>query len=141
MSTDEHQTKSGLIAASVEKTKSKAEEYARDPQKARATVARGARLAHSLEQLALDCEAVVLCVSDTAAVDSRGRWNTHASLTRRKVPAMSSGASADSRSQMTERSIVASRPAATAASIDGTTRASTGSGQPEAQQAPLCRHA
>ena len=49
MSTDEHQTKSALIAASVEKTKSKAEEYARDPQKSMELLAEAAKKAKAKE--------------------------------------------------------------------------------------------
>jgi uncharacterized membrane protein YkvA (DUF1232 family) len=49
MSTDNHQTQNNVIAAAVEKTKSKAEEFARDPQKSMELLAEATKKAKAKE--------------------------------------------------------------------------------------------
>jgi uncharacterized membrane protein YkvA (DUF1232 family) len=50
MSTDGQQPQSAVIAATVEKTKSKAEEYARDPQKSKELLAEAVKKASAQEK-------------------------------------------------------------------------------------------
>jgi uncharacterized membrane protein YkvA (DUF1232 family) len=50
MSTDEHQAQNAVIAATVEKTKSKAEEVARDPEKSKELLAEAMKKAKAQEK-------------------------------------------------------------------------------------------